>query len=246
MGRPWLGRLAGPGHSKGALGSAGLPGRQAASWTLCGLVTGHQGGQGGRGRGQGPETREMVVRAEGSGWALWPGAWLEPLGGQKESPALDRRRPGEDRRSPPGGTPTPTCPRDRKQMCGSARHLPRPSLNGSTCASSGLLQGNTMKLCRPQSLGRWHCHTCPSWASISEHQARMAPVRQVPGLSLPVLLLESPLPPCSAPEFPGATAPQALAPLGDTPSILGDPLVVWGPLTALTTEPHHRTLERLN
>lgn len=101
LGRPWLGRLAGPGHSKGALGSAGLPGRQAASWTLCGLVTGHQGGQGGRGRGQGPETREMVVRAEGSGWALWPGAWLEPLGGQKESPALDRRRPGEDRRSPP-------------------------------------------------------------------------------------------------------------------------------------------------
>lgn len=166
--------------------------------------------------------------------------------GTEGVPCTGQKETWRGQTKPPGGTPTPTCPRDRKQMCGSARHLPRPSLNGSTCASSGLLQGNTMKLCRPQSLGRWHCHTCPSWASISEHQARMAPVRQVPGLSLPVLLLESPLPPCSAPEFPGATAPQALAPLGDTPSILGDPLVVWGPLTALTTEPHHRTLERLN
>lgn len=39
LGRTWLGCLAGPGHGKGALGSTGLPGRQAASWTLCGLVT---------------------------------------------------------------------------------------------------------------------------------------------------------------------------------------------------------------
>lgn len=42
LGSPRLGRLAGPGHSKGALSSTGLPGRQAASWTLCGLVTGRQ------------------------------------------------------------------------------------------------------------------------------------------------------------------------------------------------------------
>lgn len=39
LGRPWLGRLAGPGHSKGALSRTGLPGRQDASLSLCGLVT---------------------------------------------------------------------------------------------------------------------------------------------------------------------------------------------------------------
>lgn len=51
LGRPQLGRLAGPGHSKGALGSTGLPGRQAARWTLCGLVMG-RGEQGGGGGGE--------------------------------------------------------------------------------------------------------------------------------------------------------------------------------------------------
>ena len=46
MGGPWLGCLAGPGHSKAALSRTGLPGRQDASLTLCGLVTGHQDGVG--------------------------------------------------------------------------------------------------------------------------------------------------------------------------------------------------------
>lgn len=46
LGRPWLGCLAGPGHSKAALSRTGLPGRQDASLTLCGLVTGHQDGGG--------------------------------------------------------------------------------------------------------------------------------------------------------------------------------------------------------
>lgn len=62
--RPWLGRLAGPGHSKGTLSRTGLPGRQDASLTLCGLVTSHQDGEEvrrpgwGRHIGQGQETRE--------------------------------------------------------------------------------------------------------------------------------------------------------------------------------------------
>lgn len=54
LGRPWLGRLAGPGHSKGALSRTGLPGRQDASLTLCGLVPSGQDGEereGGRGGG---------------------------------------------------------------------------------------------------------------------------------------------------------------------------------------------------
>lgn len=77
LGRPRLGRLAGPGHSKGALSSAGLPGRQAAGWTLCGLVTGHEErtgrGWGGRdGRTMGRITRqEKMSPAAGVGGAGW-------------------------------------------------------------------------------------------------------------------------------------------------------------------------------
>lgn len=64
MDRTWLGHLAGPGHSKGTLSRTGLPGRQDASLTLCGLVISHQDGEGvrrqgwGRHIGQGQETRE--------------------------------------------------------------------------------------------------------------------------------------------------------------------------------------------
>lgn len=69
LGRPRLGCLAGPGHSKGAFSSAGLPRRQAAGWSLCGLGTGQQdsGYRGGPGRGVGQEheTREDSVSGAG-------------------------------------------------------------------------------------------------------------------------------------------------------------------------------------
>lgn len=72
MGRPRLSCLAGPGHSKGAFSSAGLPRRQAAGWSLCGLGTGQQdsGQRGGPGRGVGQEyeTREDSVSGTGLAW----------------------------------------------------------------------------------------------------------------------------------------------------------------------------------
>lgn len=68
LGRTRLGRLAGPGHSKGALGSTGLPGRQVASWILCGLVTATRETewegrrQGGKGIGQGTRQKTGMSR----------------------------------------------------------------------------------------------------------------------------------------------------------------------------------------
>lgn len=63
LGRPWLSCLAGPGHSKGALGNAGLPRRPAASWTLCGLLPGHKE-RTGEGSGTMGEAVGRVVRQE--------------------------------------------------------------------------------------------------------------------------------------------------------------------------------------
>lgn len=140
LGRPRLGRLAGPGHSKGALGSAGLPRRQAAGWTLCGLVTGHEErtgrGWGGRdGRTMGRITRqEKMSPAAGVGGAGWV--------------------PAEPGRPPASHVLSPVTAKGTGSVSAAqAQHLPKPTCqNGPTAHTRPAFSGFLHREILPWSL----------------------------------------------------------------------------------------------
>lgn len=161
MGRPRLGRLAGPGHSKGALGSAGLPGRQAASWTLCGLVTGQRGERGGRagaagggvGRGRRQE-KKVVSRQHGpaecpEGREVWMPQQRSSCQGsgaarrRQTSSGLLRWSFASPRPGLPAFTPAPPAPAGAPSPA-AGRPLPpeSPSLSPQVTAAPGPASGS--------------------------------------------------------------------------------------------------------